>query len=291
MKISSAILFTVSLAAIVLCSAEEPKAAGKLVTVEGEDAPFSKFIESGAIKTGERFSKGPVLGSLVRVNHELLENQTGKVGTIPQKIGLHTQGSGGIRRRDFAKWTRWFQEDGNVQIFRLFAGEQSVRDGLGAAGKPGRVEVFTGHKVSPGEWSEWEATYTIVEPVGANIFQLFHEGGQLWGFHIRMSDEGDIYFARRRSVKDMPDKVVLAEDMTGKSLRIKVRANGTDYEVFCKNPTDTASWGEPIAKGSYKPAVDNQISFRWGMYCGSKKGQSISKNAMLLVSDVVIREK
>ena len=291
MKATYKTLLTICLTAILPCSAEEPKAAGKLVTVEGEDAPFAKFIESGAIKTGERFSKGPVHGSLVRVNQELLGKQTGKAGPIQQQIGLHTQGSGGIKRKDFANWTRWYQEDGNVQIFRLFAGEQNIRSGAGENGSPGRVEVYAGHKVSAGEWSEWEGTYTIVEPVGANIFQLFHEGGQLWPFHIRMNDEGDIFFARRRTVKDMPDKVVLAEDMAGKSLRIKVRANGTDYEVFCKSPTDTAPWGEPAAKGSYKPAVDSRISFRWGMYCGSKKGQSVSKNALLLVSDVVIREK
>lgn len=263
--------------------------SGKLVTVVGADPAFAEVLKTGAIQAGARFSKGPVKGSQVRVNHALLEAQTGKAGDIPKDIGLHTQGSGGIKRKDFANWTRWYQEDGNVQMFRLFKGEQSARDGIGETGKPGRVEVFTVKKVTPGEWREWQGTYTIIEPIQANIFQLFHEGGQLWAFHIRMSDDGTIYFSRRRPEPGKPSDVDLGKDMTGKSLSIKVRSNGKDYEVFCKNPANSDSWDEPVAKGSYKPAEGDQISFRWGMYCGSKIGQSISKNAMLLVNGVTIR--
>lgn len=267
-----------------------PQLSEKFFTQEGEDPTFAEVLKSGTIKPGERFSKGPVKGSKISVNHALLEKQTGKVGTIPDQIGLHTQVSGGINRKDFGNWTRWYQEDGTTQIFRLFKGEQNIRSGIGELGSQGRVEVYTKNFAVPeGQWSEWEGVYTIIKPVGANIFQLFHEGGQLWPFHIRMNGEGDIYYAPRRPLPNTPKTITLAKNMVGKSLRIRVRANGTDYEVFCKDPTDEKPWGKPVATGSYKPAVDRKISFRWGMYSGSKKGHSISNDALLFVSGVTTK--
>lgn len=262
--------------------------AEALCTREGTDPSFAAVLESGSIKPGERFSKGPVLGSRIDVNNKLLEKQVGKTGPIPNDISIHTMGSGGINRKDFDKWTRWYQEDGEVQVFRLFKDDQNVRDGAGKDGSPGRIEAFTrGRSVAPGTWHEWEATYTVIEPVGANIFQLMHEGS-LWAFHIRMSDKGDIYFHRRRPLPGMEQRITLARDMVGKSLRIRVRANGEDYEVYQKSPLDEGPW-KLVTKGSYTKAEENKISFRWGMYCGSKKGESVEKDAMLLVTGVVVR--
>jgi hypothetical protein len=169
-----------------------PIPAAPLHTCEGGDAPFAEILKSGTVKSGERFFKGSVTGSKVRVNHELLEMQVGKPGPIPGKISIHTQASGGISRKDFPAWTRWYQEDGNVQIFRLFKGEQNVRGGTGEDGSPGRIEAFTpGRTVAPGSWHEWEGTYTLIKPVRACIFQLMHEGS-LWPMHIDMSGNGDI---------------------------------------------------------------------------------------------------
>lgn len=269
--------------------AEEP-----LFTREGTDPTFATLIENGTLKPGERFAKITVLGSRIDVNHDLLEKQVGKAGAIPKNIGLHTQNSGGIPRKDFAKWTRWYQEDGNTQVFRLFKDEQNIRGGTGTKASQGRVETYSKSlTVAPGTWREWEATYTIIEPVGANIFQLFHNGKDakggaiLWPFHIRMSDEGEIYFSRRRPVAGMEKRITLAQNMTGKSLSIKVRANGEAYEVYQKSPFDEA-W-KPVTTGTYLKAEDNKISFRWGMYCGSKAGMSIKKDAMLFVTGATIR--
>lgn len=259
-----------------------------LFTTEGTDPSFAEVLKAGTIKPGERFSKGPVLGSKVTVNHVLLEKQTGKSAAFTTNIGLHTQGSGGINRKDFSKWTRWYQEDHNTQVFRLFAGEQNIRSGTDKDGSPGRVEVYSkAITVAPGAWHEWEAVYTVVKPVSANIFQLFHEGS-LWAFHIRMNDDGTIYFHRRRKIEGLEDRIILAEHTPGKSIAIKVRANGESYEVFKKNPVGGGDW-ELVTKGTYAKALENKISFRWGMYCGSKKGLSVSKDAMLLVTGATYR--
>ncbi len=270
-------------------TAEEP-----LFAREGTDPTFASLIENGTLMPGERFAKLTVLGSRIDVNNELLEKQVGKSGDIPKDIGLHTQNSGGIPRKDFANWTRWYQEDGNTQVFRLFKDEQNIRSGTGDKASLGRVETYSKSlTVESGTWKEWEATYTIIDPVGANIFQLFHNGKDskgkdlLWAFHIRMNDEGDIYFSRRRSIPGMEDRITLAEKMTGKSLSIKVRSNGHEYEVYQKPPLDEA-W-KLVTKGSYHKAEDNKISFRWGMYCGSKAVMSVKKDAMIFVTGVTTR--
>ena len=148
--------------------------------------------------------------------------------------------------------------------------------------------------VAPGTWREWEGTYTIIKPVGACIFQLMHEGKDarggalLWPFHLDMTAEGEIHFLRRRPVPGMEREIVMARDMAGKSLGVKVRANGTAYEVYQKAPLDQGDW-KLVANGSFPKAEDNRIQFRWGMYCGSKKGQAVPSDAMLFVTGVAIR--
>ena len=82
-------------------------AAEPLYTREGSDPSFAAVQESSGGKAGERFNKGGALGSRIHVNHALLEQQAGKIGPIPKDIGLHTEFSGGINRKEFAKWTRW----------------------------------------------------------------------------------------------------------------------------------------------------------------------------------------
>ena len=182
------------------------------------------------------------------MNRELLEKQVGKIGPIPKDLGLHTEFSGGINRKDFAQWTRWYQEDSNIQIFRLFKGEQNIRGGKAKDGSAGRVEIFTHNlTAAPDTWLEWEGTYTVAQPVRACIFQLMHEGS-LWPFHIEMSDKGDLYFLRRRPVPGMEREIIMAQNMAGKSLSIKVRANGVDYEVYQKAPLDAGPW-KLVTKG------------------------------------------
>ncbi len=260
-----------------------------LFTCEGTDPSFAAVQESSGGKPGERFNRCGALGSRIQVNHELLEQQVGKTGPIPKGIGLHTEFSGGISRKDFGKWTRWYQEDGNFQVFRLFKGEQNVRGGSDTNGSPGRVEAYSKSiTVAPGTWREWEGTYTIIKPIGACIFQLMHEGGQLWPFHIELSGKGDISLLRRRPAPGMEREIVMSQNMVGKSLSLKVRANGADYAVYQKAPLDTGDW-KLVTQGNFTPAKDNKISFRWGLYCGSKKGQTVPTDALLFVSGVTIR--
>ncbi len=173
-------------------------------------------------------------------------------------------------------------------MFRLFKGEQNVRGGTGEKGSPGRIEAFSRSlAVAPGTWREWEGTYTVIHPVGACIFQLMHEGS-LWPIHIDMTDKGEIHFFRRRPVPGMEREISLAKDMVGKSISIRVRANGQEFEVYQKDPLDSGPW-KLVTKGTGPKAEGHKIQFRWGMYCGSKKGQTVPNDALLFVTGVTIR--
>ncbi|MCU0792504.1 MAG: hypothetical protein MUE42_06570 [Opitutaceae bacterium] len=257
-----------------------------LYTRVGTDPTFQELIDTGVIVPGVSSSLNPVPGSTIQVNHPALERQTGVHGEIPDDIRIHTQTNPAVLRGKFSNFTRWYQEDGGVQVMRLFKDEQNIRKGAGEKGSPGRIEAFFPlFPVAPGTWSVWEGTYTIIEPVGGNIFQLFHEGGQLWAFHLRMSGSGEIFFARRRPIPGLPDRITLATDMKGKSIRFRVLANGADYQVFKKIPQVDADW-QLVTTGSYVPAKDNKISFRWGIYHGSQAGKSIPNDGLIFVSGV-----
>jgi hypothetical protein len=230
-----------------------------------------------------------VLGSNVRINHALLSQQVGKIGAIPEDIGLHTQACGdSIRRANFRDWTRWYQEDRGVQIFRLFQGEQNIRGGIGQKGSPGRVECYVKpFKIASGAWAEWEGTYTIVKPIGGCIFQLF-QGDDLWTMHIDMTADGEIHFLRRRPAAGLEREVSIAQNMVGKSISIKVKTDGGKYEVYKKSPVGGAPW-QLVTKGSNNKGENNQVQFRWGIYCGSRKGSVIPRDGLMFVTGVAIR--
>lgn len=214
-------------------------------------------------------------------NHALLDQQTGVLGPFSSISGVHIPTSG--RRTDYADITRWYQQDGNVQIFRLFQGENNYRYDIPEEAPPSRVEAVSPTlTVTPGTWQVWEGTYTIIDPLSANIFQLFHEGSDLWSFHFRMSGTGTITFDRRNSIPGLPDQITLGENMVGKSLSLKVRADGYNYEVYKKIPLVDADW-VLVTIGYYQASPTGKVIFRWGMYPGSQPGPT-SNDGLLFVS-------
>ncbi len=224
-------------------------ATGELYVPEGTDPTFQSLLADGVIAVGSNTTRG-VTGSIIKVKNARAGNP------IPKDIAIHTLGNSLIPRRDFAKWTRWYQEDGNTQIFRLFMGETNVRNDRKLAA---RIEAFGGQwGAGPtNAWHEWAGTYTIVKPHGAAIFQSKNNKND-WSVMINLSDTGDIKLNHRR----YQDDVVIARGMTGKSFDLKVRDNGRDYEVFFN--------GQKVGAGHYdRPEGKN--AFRWGLYVGANE--------------------
>lgn len=186
---------------------------------------------------------------------------------IPKDILIHTLCHSAIPRRDFGKWTRWYQEDGNTQIFRLFKGEHNIRNNRPDAG---RIEAFSRLSWTEGEWHEWQGAYTIVHPHACAIFQVKNNEND-WAVMLTQSDAGDISLVHRRPKKSVP----LAANMTGKSFTLKVRDNGRDYEVYFN--------GDLAGKGSYERPL-GRTSFRWGMY-----DKTLRHDALLFVTGARFR--
>ncbi len=232
---------------------------------KGTDPTFSEVMQSEKLPRGENSRHG-FPGSTIHVNRMLVEVTNNAKRPIPQDIRIHTLGNSFIPRRDFSKWSRWYQEDGSTQVFRLFQGETNVRNNRELAA---RVEAFSALKWRRGPWHQWNGTYTIVKPHGAAIFQAKNDGKPNWAVQLTMNDDGDIFFSPRRK-----PRVKIADKMTGKPFHIRVRDNGHDFEVYLNgNQVGSGSWDRP----------EGDTSFRWGMYVGANEAKH---DAMIFVSGV-----
>jgi hypothetical protein len=258
----------------------------------GANPSFQELIDQGKVEVGSK-EGGSIPGTKIKVNHQLLESGMDEVNGTEKPDSIHTHVKSGIPRKQFDQWSRWYQEDGNTQIFRLFKGEQSVRSLNNI--KAGRIEaVKTVRLPAPGTWVEWQGTYTIIKPGGGCIFQIMvgkdpesGEGG-LWPVHLGMSREGSIVMTRRRPKGKEKKEVVVAKDVIGKSVTMKVRFDGkSKYDAYRKIHGQDDDFVF-VGAGSYTENHSDKVGFRWGIYQGSKPGSSIREDCLLFVTGVKI---
>lgn len=242
---------------------EDAIPADRIYIQKGEDPSFDRLIKARAFPVGKN-SDGGVKGSTIRVNQKALLRYAKRTDPIPKNIKLHTICNSHITRDNFPKWTRWYQEDGNTQVFRMFKGEHNVRNKRPDAG---RVETYTNIDWKKGDWHYWIGTYTIVKPHGCMIFQVKNSEND-WAVSIGMNHNGDIRLNHRRNQND----VTLARDMVGKPFTLGVRDNGHNYEIYFN--------GKKVGEGEYN-RPSGTTNFRWGMY-----GKTFEHDAMLLVTGV-----
>jgi hypothetical protein len=240
-----------------------------LYSQRGSDPTFEQLVKDGKLPEGKN-TKAGVTGARVTVNRKAVEVLPEAKRPIPQNIKLHTLLNSAIPRSDFEKWTRWYQEDGNTQIFRLFKGEENRRNARELAG---RVETFSmmNWTEAGGKWYEWSGVVTAIKPTGS-IFQVKStiEGPAVM---IHMNANGDVSVNQRRG----EDKVI-AKDMIAKPFRLRVRDNGKNFEVYYEEKL--------VSKGLYD-RPKSPTSFRWGMYVGANP---IKYDAMILFSGVTFKE-
>jgi hypothetical protein len=258
----------------------------------GTNPPWQELIDKGRVIVGEERGK-PIQGTTIDVNNALLESKLdGVEGTVrPDRI--HTHVNSNIYNKTFDQWSRWYQEDGNTQIFRLIEGEQSVRSHSNI--KAGRIEaVKSVLNPKPGTWAEWQGTYTIIKPGNGCIFQLFAEKnpetgeGGLWSLHLDQSPDGSIFMTRRRPKGDEEKKVLIAQNVIGKNVTVKVRFDGkTKYEVYRKIHSQDKDFVF-VGAGTYHQHYGKRLEYRWGIYQGSKPGSRILQDCMLFVTGVKI---
>jgi hypothetical protein len=242
----------------------------ELYSQKGTDPTFKELVEKKKLPDGKNSKEG-ITGSKIDVNNRLVETLPESKRDIPRAIKLHTLLNSAIPRADFGEWTRWYQEDGNTQIFRLFQGEENRHNARDLAA---RVETFSELKwtAAEGKWHEWSGVVTAVKPTGS-IFQVksLIEGPAVM---ILMSGDGDVKVNQRRG----EDKVI-AKNMIAKPFHLRVRDNGRNFEVFYNE--------KMVSEGMYE-RPKSPTSFRWGMYVGTNE---VKEDALIFFSGVTIDGK
>ena len=82
-----------------------------LYTRRDSDPSWSSILEEKQIPIGKNSYTG-ITGSIIDVNNEGVEKGPHALRPIDSEINIHTPGNSLIPRRDFHKWSRWYQEDG-----------------------------------------------------------------------------------------------------------------------------------------------------------------------------------
>lgn len=244
----------------------EPAFSETLFTVRGTDPSFEELVSGGKLEQGKN-SKTGVSGSTVEVRNNLVELTPEAKRPIANHIKIHTLGNSAIPRADFKKWSRWYQEHGSTQVFRLFRGETNVRNTRENAA---RIEAFSGVNWKLGAWHEWSGTFTVIQPIGTSIFQVKNNIND-WAIMLNINENGDLLMNHRRA----KDKVI-ATGIVGKPFHIRVRDNGLNYEVYLN--------GVKQGEGEY-PRPTGTTAFRWGMYLGN---HPVKSDAMIFVSGATV---
>ena len=208
-------------AALVFASASWAADVATLYTQTGTDATWQQLLASNAIPIGTTSYAG-VTGSVINVNNSLVEVGPNKSNPIISNLRLHTLGNSSVTRSSFSKWSRWYQEDGNTQVFRLFKDEVNVQNDRANAA---RIESFNPDiDWAAGDgWFKWQGTYTIIKPLGAAVFQAKNSDND-WAVMINTNGNGDVTLNHRTGTDE-----VLATNMVGQPFDITVYDNGTSY--------------------------------------------------------------
>lgn len=185
---------------------------------------------------------------------------------------IHTPTHSAVRRRNFGSMTRWYQEDGNTQIFRMFPGEDNMRS---ARRNAPRVEAYSLTKWKRGDgWHEFSAVYTFIKSRNGAVFQIKHNS-KYWSIQLvlakRENGQLDLMFNHLRE----PElRKVLAADVEGKSVHVRVLDNGTRHQVYIND--------ELMVDGEMAERGDNEMNhFRWGLYSPTK---SMDQDILILVT-------
>lgn len=242
-------------------------AGSRLFTREGKDPTFEELLKHKVIPIGRNSEEG-VKGSTIDVNNERVERGPTGDNPVPEDIRIHTICNLNIEREDFGKWTRWYQEDGHTQVFRMFKGEHNVRT---KSVDEARVEAYSELKWKRGGWHRWDGTYTIIGPHECTIFQARNSSND-WAVKVGMTDDGSLVVSH----KDGREDAVVAKKMVGRPFLLTVRDNGHEYEVYLNKKL--------VGKG-VRERPNGYTSFRWGMY-----GKPMRHDAMLFVTGATIQE-
>mgnify|MGYP000342002890 CR=1 FL=1 len=250
---------------------------------------WQEVLASGKLNPLASFTSHGVTGEKVELNNKLIEQ--GPYGNIAinsakRKMMIHALGHPSIGHEDFDKWSRWYQENGNTQIFRLFKDEENVSNKRKNAA---RIEAFSPSYrwlPEPNVWRQFSARFTVIKSAGCaaphmcSIFQAKGNNVDHWSVMLRVDEHGALWFSPRRGaayVNNRPSKLTLIDkNVLGKPFDMKVLDNGNNFQMYIDE--------QLVGEGTW-PRTE-EIGFRWGIYLG--KAQVID-DIMVLVTGVTMK--
>ena len=167
------------------------------------------------------------LGSTIQVNHDAIQSSYSE-RPIARPMAVHIPTNQGVLPQSFDKITRWYQEDGNTQVVRMFPGEDNIV--LSRVNAP-RVEAFSPMGWNRGDgWYEFSCRYTFLK-VRA-VFQIKHNV-TYWSMQLILDENADGTFDLSYvKLRDREAKTLLMENVVGMGVDIKVLDDGDNHKVF-----------------------------------------------------------
>lgn len=218
-------------------------------------------------------------GTDIDVNNAVVEGGVFGDFDIVDDLKIHTLGSSVVSESAHGNWDRWYQTDGKTQVFRLFTGEENVRNSRPLAARIEAFDANTAWNVSDGEWNEWVGRYTIVDPINASIFQVKDRDEDAWSMQLNMREDGRVLIQHRTPLAGQPKFETIVQNAIGQPFDIRIRDNGLDYEVYLGNSADPLTSGRYVRNSD--PGDNSDTRFRWGIYLGAKE---VERDALVFVS-------
>ena len=98
----------------------------QLYQIKEPDRSWQQVLAGDDLKPLQTFTNKGSVGSKVEINNQLIETgiyANNPINAVKREMHIHTLGHPHLPYTEFDKWSRWYQENGNTQIFRLFKGE------------------------------------------------------------------------------------------------------------------------------------------------------------------------
>lgn len=163
--------------------------------------------------------------------------------------------------------TRWYQKDGNTQVFRMFPNDENF---FGTRVGAARSEAFVGNHLSTveadGKTVTFSARFRVEKHNGSKDVMLFQSKGSglntqdgtypAWGISLWVEKDGDIILVKRNQVFSQNEKIDTGFNV-GQSFNLRVTDDGYNYKAFINNVEKAAGTWE---RGD-TPTVQ-----RWGIY-------------------------
>lgn len=287
---------TGALEARVMLMAATPETFTGFLGTGDSDPSFEDILDGRPRATGSQKANNPFIdlvnknqiddrGTRYAIPSATAANQ-GKSGTGERaKISrsqLTFHNPFGVAFNDGTKSSRWYQEQGNTQIFRVFPGDQNWVGERQGAPRSEAVASSRSTVFSDGKTMTFSGRFNVAEHNGSRDVMLFQskatgkntaadrarKGGletPAWGIAMFAQADGDIILKRRlaKTVTNDQNNTRQVDDVidtgknVGESFNLRVNDDGLNYEAFIDNKS--------VAKGQWERGNARTVA-RWGNY-------------------------